>query len=129
MPIVSMPIVGNLNYFANGKGDGVLLVAIAAAATALAYLGKTRHVLWAGLAAAAMLLWAFVRFQNIKSEMREKMDSELAGNPFRGLAEMAMESVQMQWGWLPLVAGAAVLIYAGLQARRATPPGEETPPT
>ena len=73
-----------------------------------------------GIHPAAMLLWAFIRFQNIKSEMQSQMDTELADNPFRGLAEMAMQSVQLQWGWLPLVLGAALLVYAGLQARKTT---------
>lgn len=117
-PIVSMPIVGNLNYFANGRGDGVILVILAAVAAGLARFGMAKHVLWTGLGAAAMLLWAFIRFQNMKSEMQSRMDTELADNPFRGFAEMAMQSVQLQWGWFPLVAGAATLIYAGLLARK-----------
>jgi len=38
------------------------------------------------------------------------MESELAGNPFRGLADMAMQSVQLQWGWALLIVGAALVI-------------------
>lgn len=119
VPIVSLPIVGSVNYFANGEGDGVLLVALAGVTAILAFLNQTRHVLWTGMAAAALLAWALLRFANLKSEMQAKMDEELAGNPFRGLAEAAMGSVQLQWGWIVLVAGAGTIIYAGWKARSA----------
>ena len=29
MPIVRLPIVGEMNYFANGRGDGVLILVLA----------------------------------------------------------------------------------------------------
>ena len=121
MPIVSMPIVGSLNYFQNGRGDGVLIVILAAATAFLVMTGRTRHVLWTGLVAAALLAFTFVRFQTKMSEARANMDSELADNPFRGLAEAAMGSVQLQWGWAVLLLAAGLVTYAGWQARRATP--------
>ena len=37
---------------------------------------------------------------------------ELADNPFRGLADMAISSVQLQWEWALLVVGAALLIIS-----------------
>jgi len=40
------------------------------------------------------------------------MESELAGTPFRGLADMAMQLVQLQWGWAILIVGAALVISA-----------------
>ena len=42
--------------------------------------------------------------------MKSQMESELAGNPFRGLADMAMQSVQLQWGWALLIVGAGLVI-------------------
>lgn len=43
------------------------------------------------------------------SEARLEMERDLAGNLFRGHADMAVESVQLQWGW------AVLLIGVGLQ--------------
>lgn len=122
MPIVSLPIVGSMNYFQNGRGDGVLIVVLAAATAFLAMTGRTRHVLWTGLAAAAMLLFTFIRFQTKMSEAKSSMEAELAGNPFRGLAEAAVGSVQLQWGWAVLLIGAGLTMYAGWQARSAEGP-------
>lgn len=118
VPVVSLPLVGNMNFFANGKGDGVLLIALALIALGLALSGKTRYVLWPGLLSLAFLGYKFVGFRSMISEMESKMDTELAGNPFRGLAEAAMSSVQMQWGWAVLLVGAGFLTYAGWMERR-----------
>jgi len=118
MPIVSMPIVGSINYFNNGKGDGVFILLIAGITAALALTGRTRHTLWTGSAALVMLGVTFIRFQSGMSEMRTRMDTELAGNPFRGLAEAAVGAVQLQWGWAVLLLGAGLTIYAGWQARQ-----------
>jgi hypothetical protein len=119
MPIVSMPIVGSLNYFQNGKGDGVIIVLLALATATLAATDRVKHVVWTGLAALIMLGFTFLRFQTKMSEARADMDAELAGNPFRGLAEAAIGSIQLQWGWAVLLVGAAVTTYAGWQARQA----------
>ncbi len=44
--------------------------------------------------------------------MKTHTDTELKDNPFRGVAEFAVESVQLQWGWAVLVIGIALLIAA-----------------
>lgn len=46
------------------------------------------------------------------AEMKKDMEVNLVGNPFRGIADMAMQSVQLQWGWAILIIGAAFLIAA-----------------
>lgn len=35
-PMVSLPIVGSLNYFQNGKGDGIFILALSAISLVLA---------------------------------------------------------------------------------------------
>lgn len=116
MPIVSMPIVGSISYF-NG-GDGKILFVIAIVAGVLAYLKQTKHVLWAGIAAALVLFYGLFNFMKMKSDMQAELGGD-ENNPFRGLAEMAMESVQIQWGWIPLLGGTLTLLYAGWMAWKA----------
>lgn len=36
-PIVSAPIIGNINYFQNGKGDGVLIIILVGISLALTF--------------------------------------------------------------------------------------------
>jgi predicted small integral membrane protein len=118
MPIVSAPIIGSINYFQNGKGDGVIIVLLAISTAGLALAGRAQQVLWTGLASVAMLAFTFFRFQSGLSEMKERVATDLADNPFRGLADMAVNSVQLQWGWAVLVLGAALVTYAGWTAQR-----------
>jgi hypothetical protein len=118
MPIVSAPIIGSMNYFQNGKGDGVVIVILAIATAIFALGGHLKHVIWPGLGAIAMLGFTFIRFQSKMSEARASMETEMADNPFRGLAEAAVNSIQLQWGWAVLVLGAGLVTYAGWQARQ-----------
>jgi hypothetical protein len=67
--------------------------------------------LWlTGGGSAGLLLFTFINFQLTMSQMKSEMKSGLAGNPFRGLAELAVHSVQLQWGWILLVVGASMVI-------------------
>jgi hypothetical protein len=118
MPIVSIPIMGSITYYMNGQGDGVLVLLMAAAAGGLALAGRVRDVVWPGAVSLAMLAFTFFRFQSGMAEMRSKMAGDLEGNPFRGLAEAAMGSIQLQWGWAVLLLGAAIVTYAGAAERR-----------
>ena len=111
--------MGSMNYFQNGKGDGVVIVLLAIATAVFAGGGYVKHVVWPGLGAIAMLGFTFFRFQSKMGEARAKMETGMADNPFRGLAEAAVNSIQLQWGWAVLVLGAVLVTYAGWQARQA----------
>ena len=124
MPIVSLPFLGSVNYFANGKGDGVLVLFLAAFAAWLALSGRVKQVVWPGAAALAVMAFTFFRFQQKLSEMRDKMDSGTGDNPLRGLAEAAVGAIQIQWGWAVLVLGAGLLVWAGIAERRLKPDPE-----
>lgn len=118
LPIISVPIVGSVNYFMNGRGDGTIVLLMALVAGGLALADRVRHVIWPGGISLLMLVFTFVRFQTGMAEMRSKMDADLGDNPFRGFAEAALGSIQIQWGWAVLLLGAAMVIYAGVAERR-----------
>jgi hypothetical protein len=113
-PIVYIPIVGDQNYFQNGKGDGVILLVISTVSLILT-LTRVYKGLWlTGLGSFAVLIFTFVKFQLKMSELTTQMDKDLAGNPFRGLADIAVHSIQLQWGWGILLSGVVLLISAAL---------------
>ena len=109
-PIVSVPIMGNMNYFQNGKGDGTLILILAAVSLVLVLTKKYKGLWFTGVGSLTVMAFTFINFQMKISEMKSQMESELAGNPFRGLADMAMQSVQLQWGWALLIVGAGLVI-------------------
>lgn len=115
LPIVSMPMVGSINYFQNGEGDGVILVVLALITVILALLGKAKWLWTTGLASVGLLLFTFARFRGSLSNMREQMNQELEGNPFQGIADVAMESIQLQLGWAVLLLGALLVAGAGMR--------------
>lgn len=109
-PLISLPIVGSTNYFMNGRGDGTIVL-ILAIISFLLVLGKKYKGLWfTGFASLGVMFFTFVNFQNRMSEAKATMQEQLAGNPFAGLGDLAMQSVQLQWGWAILIVGAVLII-------------------
>jgi hypothetical protein len=109
-PIISVPIMGNINYFNNGKGDGVIVLVFAAISLILVLLKKFKGLWFTGLGSMGIMVFTFVNFQISLANTMTQMETELVGNPFRGIADMAMQSVQIQWGWALLIIGAVLLI-------------------
>jgi hypothetical protein len=65
-------------------------------------------------------------------EVKAQMQEKLSNNPFKGIADVAMQSVQIQWGWAVLVVGAVLLIAAAAvrepaSHEKAGSPGPSTP--
>jgi hypothetical protein len=119
LPLVSVPIVGSITYVHNGRGDGIIVLALAVL-SALIVLAKRFRVLWlTGLASLALIGYSFL---NIRAAIA-LMEMELANNPFRGLA-----NVQLQWGWAVLIVG-AVLLLATAGMRTPSAPAESLPAT
>ncbi len=118
MPLVSVPIAGNINYIGNGKGDGIVVL-ILAVVSLLFVLTKKYKGLWlTGLGSLGMMLFTFINFQSKLSQAKTDVQSELAGNPFRDVADAAIESVHLQWGWAILLVGAALVIASPVMARK-----------
>lgn len=113
-PIVSLPIIGGMNYFQNGKGDGAIILILAVASLVLV-LSRQYKFLWiTGTCSLATMIYTFMAFQMKLSQASSQLQKDLSGNPFKGLADMAFHSVQLQWGWALLVVGAALIITCAM---------------
>jgi hypothetical protein len=111
LPIVSMPL-GSTNYFDNGQGDGTFILVLAVTSTTLA-ITRAFGWLWiTGLCSVGLLLFTLVNFLNRLAQIRVQMQAELADNPFKGIADVAMNSVQIQWGWAVLMLGGVLIVIA-----------------
>ncbi|MCX5964404.1 MAG: type IV pilin-like G/H family protein [Cyanobacteria bacterium] len=121
-PIVSIGVF-SVTFFQQGSYEGILLLILAVASAI--FLAKQNFIwLWATATNAGLLVvLSFLgRLYGIQ-EAKSKLETEMAGNPFRGLADLAMQSVQLQWGWVFLIGG-AVLLQAALLMRSKRPPRE-----
>lgn len=111
-PLVSMPIVGSINYFHNGKGDGIFILAFSAISLIFVFAKQYKWLWLTGLGSLGLLTYTFFQFQSRISDMKADMEINLAGNPFRGLADVAIQSVQIQWGFALLAVGGILLIIS-----------------
>jgi hypothetical protein len=112
VPIVSLPIVGSINYFNNGQGDGIFIVLLAAVAAVLTFFGQYKFLWIPGAASLVLLLISLTRFIQVVNDAQSELTDSLAGNPFAGLAEGLMASVQLQWGWMLLFLGSVAIFSA-----------------
>jgi energy-converting hydrogenase Eha subunit E len=105
LPLVTMPIVGSLNYFLNGKGDGIYVVGYGGLAI-LFTLIKRYKLLWIpALLAIAQLTYALINFNQKLSEAAAMLENNIFG---QGLAS----AIRLDWAWIVLYAGAALLVVA-----------------
>ena len=112
MPIVSFPLFGSINYFQNGHGDGAIVMCFALLALLFVVRGSHRLLWIPGSGSLAMLAFTFSLLQVKLSEMKAHLSGELAGNPFRGIADAMVGTVQLQWGWAVLVIASGILLVA-----------------
>jgi stage V sporulation protein K len=122
-PIVSVPTVGYMNYFQNGKADGVIILGLAVVSFLLLLAKQYRGLWFTGLASLGVLAFTFINLQIKISEIKNKLVAELFGNPLRGLADLAVQSVRIQWGWALLTIGSILILWAA--GRKFVSIGEE----
>ncbi len=111
-PIVSFPIVGDITYFNNGKGDGTIVVVMGLATMGLAMMRRYLLLWLTGIASIGMAAFTFVQLRQRIGELNDKVSDNLKGNPFRGLADVAVQSVQIKWGLAVVVVGAVLAVAA-----------------
>jgi len=114
LPILSLPFIGNQNYFQNGQGDGIFVLVLAVIIAILAFTKAIRFAWIPAAIASLVMLFTFVNLISMISEAEEELQAELEGNPFAGLAEGLFGSVQLQWGWIVMLGGVGAAIFGSL---------------
>lgn len=118
-PVISMPMVGSVNLFGNGGNlTALALLALGILSACVALKERVGDALWPGAAAALLLTAHFLDLQLRLSHIRREMETSLKDNPLAGFAQGALGAVQIQWGWIVLVAGAGLIVYGSIRARR-----------
>lgn len=123
LPGMSVPVVGGLSFVQAGETSGgstnALLLFAAASVAALSLVVRRFFALWvSGLAAAGVAVVFAFNFMSQVGGQKQKMAEELAGNPFAGLAEMALASVKLEYGLGVILAGTALMVAEAILAAR-----------
>lgn len=111
-PIISAPIIGNLNYFQNGKGAGSIILALAIISAILTFRKLYKWLLLTGILTFCVTIYTFIILQIILSQISSQLNTDLSDNPFEGIGELSIQAIQLQWGWALLVIGACFLIVS-----------------
>jgi hypothetical protein len=114
LPVISVPIMGSITYFNNGQGDGIIVAALGILTAGLSFANKFRALFLTGAASLAVIGYSFSNVILKLNDARAKMEDSLQGNPFSGLAEGIMNSIQIQFGWVVLILGVVVTLSSAI---------------
>ena len=106
-PVVSLPLVGDLNYFQNGEGDGVIILVLAVISLAAALAKKDIVIFFTSLGCLLVLTFTFANF---RIRLTQVLDNTNQTDAFSGLTTLMLQSIQLQWGWALLVVGACLTL-------------------
>ena len=109
-PIISYPVIGSMNAFQHTQWNGPIILILAVISLFLSLTGRYNRLWVTGFLSLGVVALTFISIQSELAALQEKMAMRLAGNPLRGLADKAVQSVQIRWGWALLVVGALLLI-------------------
>ncbi|PIV87139.1 hypothetical protein COW49_01285 [Candidatus Kaiserbacteria bacterium CG17_big_fil_post_rev_8_21_14_2_50_51_7] len=114
-PIISVPF-STLNYVNNGSGDGIFVLFLAAVSAIAILISRYRFLWFTGITSLALIAMTFFSLSSKISGIQERVRSDLAGNPFRGIGILMTHTVQLQWGWLPLIVGGVLIVVCVLMS-------------
>lgn len=107
LPFIKAPIIGSINYFNNGKGDGIFLLVFAVGSIVFVLINKLRWLWVTGSSCLIILLYSLINIWDKMKDM-EKIREEIKDNPFGGLADTFMQSIQLEVGVPILFLGIAL---------------------
>jgi hypothetical protein len=119
LPFVGVAFVGDVNYFQSGVfgiAEGVIVLLLAVT-SALLVLTPWRRGLWVtGICALVLVIFRIVLFQVRKSQLRASLEQGSGEDSFRGLESLLVEGMQLRWGSMVMLIGAALVITSALMA-------------
>jgi predicted nucleic acid-binding Zn ribbon protein len=121
MPIIDAPILGSINYFQNGKGDGTLLLGLVLVGVLLLALRQLYAFLATTIISLLVLLYSLGNFLIRKQEVAASIAKSLEGNPFAGLGKAAIDAIQIQWGAGVMSVGVIMSMAAAIWLLRIRP--------
>jgi hypothetical protein len=111
-PIVIIPFVGSQSYFQYGERESLFLLLLALI-TAMASMRHNYRWLWlTGTTSLFVVLFTFVSLQVRMNQLSSDLRSEVGNNLFGALTELALRSIQFQWGWVLLILGGVLALVA-----------------
>ncbi|OFX74455.1 MAG: hypothetical protein A2X12_08810 [Bacteroidetes bacterium GWE2_29_8] len=114
MPIMSIPMLQiTVSYFEGGKGDGVYVLIFVLISIIFTLLKNYKYIWISIVGIIGTMSYSYFNINSRKLELENLVNSKLENNPigeiFQSFAELAINSVKIEWGWIIIIFG--VLIY------------------
>ncbi|RUQ84475.1 hypothetical protein [Legionella septentrionalis] len=113
-PIVSAPMIGDLNLFRNGKGDGIFILFLSSFWLVTFMRAGRIGLTILSVLIGGLILYDLVFTYNLMQNIKSDLTNQLAGNPFAGIANTMIGSIEMKWGWVLLLLGASLMLLSGI---------------
>ncbi len=109
-PVISAPFVGDINMFQYGESDGFGILILALLSVGFILTNETQKLWYSAIGTLIMIAVTFYQFKSKLGPILAAMNTDLAGTPFHGFADGAMQTVTMQWGWGVLIVGCCLVL-------------------
>jgi hypothetical protein len=109
-PILSVPVMGSISFFQQGW-QGYLLLALAIGSAIMIFPRRERGLRITAGGSLCFVLYSLISLQIKLMQMKKGMDTG-EDELFAGLAKLAANSIQLQWGWGVLLLGSLLLVVA-----------------
>ena len=116
LPLVKLPFVGTMNYFQNGQGDGVFVIALGGIALVLTLLNLCKYNIIPALISLAILIYTYSGFEAKMQEAKESFSKQDFGM-FQGVADMAMQSISIEYGFAVIALGGIFALISGIVSK------------
>lgn len=103
-PIFHVPVTGSINYYHEGAGDGIIILLLAVLSLLLLLAKKYKGLWFTGFASLGMISYTFITITSAISDMEAFVTANAV--------------VQIKWGWIFLILGAALLIVSAALRER-----------
>lgn len=94
-PVLLVPMLGRINYFILGKGDGTVIIALALISFLLTLKKKYKALWYTGLGSFGIIIFTFLSTYGVP-----------------GAARPVTTHLSASWGWVVLLLGAGTLSAA-----------------
>jgi hypothetical protein len=117
LPIIQVPKRGSITLM-ELEWAGVIALVLAGMAAGVALIGWTRHALWPGVGALALLAYAYQRTNAEIAQSRMRLGGGISEDPLAAVRDLAASNSRLQYGWSVLAIGAVIVVAAGVLAWR-----------
>jgi hypothetical protein len=127
LPFAHLPMVGDVNYFLNGHGDGAWLLIVGVIAAGLVFTRAYIGTALCGIATIGLLAHFYYRIESIKRDLLARADNADAGMFSALLSKLShaiVDNVYIEWGFAVVVVGGLLMVLTPLiRGRSVVEPG------